>query len=78
MFALVSPTVTQTPSQAQARAAAGVANKNFSGGEDDLPGSTESLFEALAHCARKSDARQLVQLCIDSENGAKVFLLTHR
>jgi hypothetical protein len=26
------------------------------------------------NCARKKSARQLVWLCIDSENGAKVFL----
>jgi hypothetical protein len=31
----------------------------FSGGEDDCLGSTDSLFEALAHCAGKIGARQL-------------------
>jgi hypothetical protein len=47
--------------------------KFFSGGEDDVLGSTESLFAAWAHCARMSGARQREWLCIPSENVQKFF-----
>jgi len=60
MFALFSPTITQTPFAAQdwfARDA--LLMQIFSGGEDDCLGSTESLFAAWAHCEGKSGARQL-------------------
>jgi hypothetical protein len=50
-----------------------VAKKILSGGEDDVLGSTESLFAAWAHCARMSGARQLEWLCIPSENVQKFF-----
>jgi hypothetical protein len=46
VFALFSPKITQAYLQVQARHAAGVRYKKFSGGEDDCLGSTDSLFEA--------------------------------
>src|SRR6266852_8093957 len=55
VFALFSPTITQTPFAAQdwfARDA--LLMQIFSGGEDDCLGSTESLFAAWAHCEGKS------------------------
>jgi hypothetical protein len=58
VFALFSPTVTHSPFTAQDHLHANGSDSINSGGEDDCLGSTDSLFEALAHCARKSGARQ--------------------